>query len=95
MTSKVKNQRQKPSGRQIKSQNQVIEAPKTNMIINESCIDDSDKSLLTLLKDYLIDILENSYCSLVEQAFCEIAKQSERVEEINKFHYFKLSAFMI
>lgn len=40
-------------------------------------------------------MMENSYCPLIEQVFSEIAKGTEIVEEFDKFHYFKLSRFMI
>jgi hypothetical protein len=45
----------------------LIEAAKSNLIVNEAALEVSDKKLLEILKTHLIDLLENSYCGLIEQ----------------------------
>jgi hypothetical protein len=36
------------------------------LIVNDAALEQSDKKLLELLKNHLIDLLENSYCGLIE-----------------------------
>ena len=62
-----KNQRHKPKARKASDNNQTFEAPENSKIINDIALDQSDKRLLELLKNHLIDLLDNSYCGLIEQ----------------------------
>lgn len=73
----------------------MIEAPNKAHIISDSILEDSDKKLLEVMKGYLIDLLLHAYTPLVDQVFSEISKNSEMVEELDRYHYFYLSTFMI
>jgi hypothetical protein len=81
--------------RAVNNQKSVIEAPLTNTIINQAALDESDRKLLKLLKTYLLDMLDSSYCPMIEQVFNEISKNSELLCDFDKYHYFKISSFMI
>ena len=57
---------------------------------------DSDRKLLEIIKNYLIDILDNTYNALINEIFVQIQKGSNNaIEEFDKYHFFKLSSFMI
>ena len=43
-----------------------MDGPESSKIINEAALEQSDKKLLELLKNHLIDMLDNSYCGLIE-----------------------------
>lgn len=48
------------------------------------------------MKKYLIDILDNTYNALINEIFVQISKGSNNgIEEFDKYHFFKLSSFMI
>ena len=51
-----------------------MEAPNKDKVISDGALEENDKKLLRVLKDYLMDFLENSYCALVEQVFTEHSK---------------------
>ena len=87
-------QRHKPT-RNLKNQKAKIEAPETNEVINEVSMMDDDRKLLGILKSYLLDLLEHSFSPLIEQIFSELTRGSERIEELDKFHFFKISTFMV
>ena len=54
-----------------------------------------DITLLKKMKAHLLDFLQSSYCPLVQQLFQELVKEGENIDVFDKFHYFKLSTFMI
>lgn len=60
----------------------------------------SDRKLLVIIKDYLNDMLENTYNALINEVFRQIkAAQANSTEfgaaDFDNFHFFKFSAFMI
>lgn len=91
-----KNQRRKPQARKASDQNQVIDGPESSNIINEAALEQSDKKLLELLKNHLIDLLDNSYCGLIEQLQKILSGESpiERSES-DTHQYFKLQTFFM
>jgi hypothetical protein len=56
----------KPQIRKTSDQNRTMDGPESSKIINEAALEQSDKKLLELLKNHLIDMLDNSYCGLIE-----------------------------
>lgn len=70
-------------GRKTNNPSQAIESAENNHIINEGALEKSDKKLIELLKNHLVDLLENSYCGLVEQLQKILAGESpiERNEQ--------------
>jgi hypothetical protein len=74
----------------------VIDGPETSNIINEAALEQSDKKLLELLKNHLIDLLDNSYCGLIEQLQKILSGESsiERSES-DAHQYFKLQTFFM
>jgi hypothetical protein len=67
-------------------------------IIQEGALLDSDRELLAILRNYLDDILENTYNPLVNEVFRQISPNSGTEftkAEFDNFHFFKFSSFMI
>ena len=50
---------------------------------------------MSIVKDYLIDMLDNTYNALINEVFNQINKQQMDQQEFDKYHFFKLSSFMI
>lgn len=59
------------------------------MLIDDGAVDETDAKLLEIVKDYLYDVIENSYNPLMEQLFEDISKNKVAVEENDSFHMFK------
>ena len=65
-------------------------------IVEVSCLQASDKELLTALRGYLEDILENTFNGLTGEIFSQIARQQgHSLEHRDNYHFFKLASFMI
>ena len=66
-------------------------------IIDTAAMEDSDRKLLHIVREYLSDILDNTYNALINEIFMQITKDSGTVhsEEFDKYYFFKLSAFII
>ena len=62
-----KSQLKKPTRGPGKDQNNVIEA--STSIIEDAAKDQDDEKLLQILNNYLIEMLQSSYCPLVEELF--------------------------
>ena len=60
-------QRIKPGGINKRQAGNKIESHQT--IINEANLQDSDRKLITVIKNYLFDILENTYNALINEIF--------------------------
>ena len=56
-------------------------------------MDDSDQNLLKIVRDYMNDMLENTYNSLINEVFNQIKR--EKVADFDNYHFFKFSAYMI
>lgn len=56
----------------------------------------ADKELIEALRNYLDDILENTYNGLLSQIFSEIVSaQEHNMQQRDNYYMFKLSQFMI
>ena len=62
-----RKQRIRPNAKESGNPNNRIESNEAALIINDAALEDSDKKLLEILKNHLIDLLDNSYCGLIEQ----------------------------
>jgi len=71
VTNLGKRQRQKSNALVGKKAKQnTIEGTKT--ILNEGSLEDSDRKLLKIIKNYLMDMLENCYNALNNEIFVQI-----------------------
>ena len=100
ITNLGKRQRQKSNalvGKKAKEN--MIESNKT--IIDEKALDLNDRKLIKILKAYLIDLLDNCYNALIKEIFNQVLQghQGDGVVQkdqmFDKYHFFKLSSFMI
>jgi hypothetical protein len=67
-------------------------------ILHEGALLKSDRLLLEILRNYIDDILENTYNPLINEVFRQIspnAGSDVTKAEFDNFHFFKFSAFMI
>ena len=49
-----------------------------------------------IIKDYLVDMLDNTYNALINEVFNQIQRADMSFQqEFDKYHFFKLSSFMI
>lgn len=67
-------------------------------IIQEAAMQDSDRELLTIIRSYLNDMLENTYNALINEVFKQISPNTGGEmgrAELDHYHFFKFSAFMI
>jgi hypothetical protein len=66
------------------------------LIINDAAFEKFDNQLLELLKNHLVDLLDNSYCGLIEQLQKILAGESsiERTDQ-DIFMYFKFTTFVL
>ena len=70
-------------------------------IIDEKALDLNDRKLIKILKAYLIDLLDNCYNALIKEIFNQVLQghQGDGVVQkdqmFDKYHFFKLSSFMI
>ena len=53
--------------RKAKNENTAILAQ--NLLINDAAMDDTDKELLRILQNHLVDLIENSYNPLCEELY--------------------------
>jgi hypothetical protein len=61
-------------------------------------MEDSDRTLLAIMRNYLDDMLENTYNSLINEVFRQISPNAGGDlgrADLDHYHFFKLSAFMI
>lgn len=65
-------------------------------IVEEAAMEDSDRLLLEIMRNYLDDVLENTYNHLINEVFRQLGPSSEMGRaELDNYHFFKFSAFMI
>lgn len=65
-------------------------------LVQEGALTDSDRELLVILKNYINDILENTYNAIINEVFSQIKEgRDENSAEFDNFHFFKFSTFMI
>lgn len=91
-----RKQRLKPKAHAITDVNNIIEGNDASLIVNEAALEQSDMKLLDILKNHLIDLLDNSYCGLIEQLQKILSGEStiERNEQ-DTSQYFKLTTFIL
>ena len=65
------------------------------MLVDDGAADETDRHLLTVVKDYLYDLMAHSYNPLMEQLFDDVVKQRVAVEENDSFHMFKVQSFVL
>jgi hypothetical protein len=73
--------------------NKVIEA--SSSIIDDAAKDESDHRLLSVLHDYLVDMLQNCYGALIEELFSQILPTQALLEENDRYYLLKLQTFLI
>jgi len=57
---------------------------------------ESDRKLLEIIRNYLNDMLENTYNPLINEIFIQIQKGTEMAQaDFDNYHFFKFSTFMM
>ena len=60
-------------------------------------MEQSDRKLLHIVREYLDDILDNTYNALINEIFNQITRDNcgSQKLEYDQYHFFKLSAFIL
>ena len=69
---------------------------RNDLIVNEATLEDSDRKLLVVMKNYVNDMLDNTYNALINEIFVQIQNGSlSDAQDFDNYHFFKFSSFMI
>lgn len=95
-TNLGKHQRQK-SNAIMGKKNKLNKIETNQMLVNEASLNDTDRDLLGIMKDYLNDMLENKiYNALINEIFAQLQGESSLTKaDFDNYHFFKFSCFMI
>ena len=94
-TNLGKKQRQKSNA--VMGKNNKLNKIVTNeLLVNEATLEESDRNLLKIMKDYVNDMLDNTYNPLINEVFAQIQQGSlQDAADFDNYHFFKFSSFMI
>ena len=88
-----KVQRLKPN---VGKQSAVARVEQQHLLVDLACLEQADKDVLNVMREYLDDILENTYNALVNAVYSQVVRQlTDGINDRDNYHYFKLSTFMV